>query len=652
MSSPGGGSGNAAPPAVEITERGIRTGDEEQLLISGEVHPWRIDPSNWERVLDAMADTGAGFVSTYVPWSVHEVERGRFDFTGRRDIVRFLNLASERGLKALVRPGPDCASELPDSGWPRRILEDTRCQALRPDRQPYLLVTATSHLFAPSYASRFFLDEVEVWYRGLCDVVAPLQWPAGPVVASQVDNEIGYHFQPNTFALDYHPDAVAAYREFLRRSYGDVIELNELYGTGYSGFGEIEPPTDGADEPEVWRLDWVRWREVHLREALTTLAGMLREAGMDRVPLIHNDYPRMNTPLDPAAIERDTGIQLAAGDIYTTKEGGAWLREFVRYVAGTSKLPVLLELGAGWLTLPWLFPARVTVSDEEIVSLRALLGGIRGVNVYMMVERDRWYGSPISVTGERRVEAMQMFTKLFDLLKTSGLSDMKRHAPVLLLENRDESRRAGARETLGSFSPSATALFPADRRLFESPDPRTEVLREWETALSRVLNEQGVDYDRAVSSSAAGLGSYEIVVMPVFESIDPEVWRKLLDASRSGTRVVVGPNIPRLDERLRPHDFDSAGIEIIEAAERLTEHLPTPPFRRSSLAIDLHLWSGTGGRQILGAFNSSGETVKTTIEFEGRARFRGLWQDETLEANGTAEVEIEPWGGHVWRVER
>lgn len=640
-----------AASSVEITHRGLRIGGEDHVLISGEIHPWRVDPRNWEAALDAVASIGAGFVSTYVPWSVHEVERGEFDFSGSRDIARFLRLAQDRGLKAIVRPGPDAASELPDSGWPRRVLEDERCWARRSNGQPYLLVTATAHIFPPSYASRVFLSEVEVWYREFCEVVAPMQHPDGPVVACQVDNEIGYHFQPHTFALDYHPDAVDSYRRFLKRNYGEIPSLNDVYGTDYRGFEEIRPPSDGIDEPEVWRIDWVQWREVHLREALRTLASMLRASGMDRVPLIHNDYPRMATPLDPASIEVETGIQLAAGDIYTTKEGGGWLREFVRYVAGTSRLPVLLELGAGWLTLPWLFPARVTVSDEELVSLRALMGGIRGVNVYMMVERDRWYGSPISAEGRPRPAAAGLFRRLFGFLRDSGLTQMTRWAPVLLLENRNESRRVAARETLGRLAPAATPLFPVDRRLFEIPDPATEALRRWEKDLATVLRRSGIDYDRAVSTSARYLNGYEVVVMPCFDVIDPDLWKRLRSAAESGTKVVMGPRSPTLDHRLRGADFDTDGLEMIGEPEELAAHLPSPAYSRSSESIDLYLWRGDRS-EILAAFNSSGETIATTIDFEGSALFEGLWQQESLKGDGTIEVEIEPWGARIWRVER
>lgn len=458
--------------AVEVTPTGFKIGGEVHPILSGEVHSWRLDPARWGAILDLVANTGFNTVSTYVPWSVHETGPTAYDFSGARDVARFLEMAAERGLWAIVRTGPDAASEIPDSGWPRRVLQDSRIWALRSNGLPYILPTATSHVFPPSYMSQLFLDEVAHWYDAVFEVLAPLQYPDGPIIASQVDNEIGYHFQPHTFAMDYHPDSISGYREF----HGGRTDTN--------GIG------------------WVAWREEYLRRALDTLASMQRERGMDRVPLIHNDYPRMATPLDPTALEESGIVDVAAGDIYTGKEGGYWMKEFVRYVAGTSRHPFLLELGAGWLTLPWIFPVRVSPIDQEHITLRAFLGGIRSANVYMLVERDRWYASPIAADGTPRPERLDLYRRLKDMLSGTGLHEMHRWAPVLLLENRSESRRVAAREILGDYAPALPHLFPVDRRLLETPHPNTDLLRTWEAGLTRALNKSGVDFDRAVSSSS------------------------------------------------------------------------------------------------------------------------------------------------------
>ncbi len=51
-------------------------------LFAAEVQYWRLEPRYWEPILVAARDAGLPGISSYVPWEVHEVEKGRFDFDG------------------------------------------------------------------------------------------------------------------------------------------------------------------------------------------------------------------------------------------------------------------------------------------------------------------------------------------------------------------------------------------------------------------------------------------------------------------------------------------------------------------------------------------------------------------------------------------
>ncbi|HVL80473.1 MAG TPA: beta-galactosidase [Actinomycetota bacterium] len=603
---------------IAFTHRGISVDGVERTWLSAEAHAWRLEPDVWPRVLDAVAANGFGFVSTYVPWARHEREPGRFDFTGRLDLRRFCELAHERGLGVMVRPGPDAASEITDSGWPVRILDDPRFQARRPDGRPYVLPTATWHVHPPSYASRAFLEEVARWYDAFCEQVAPLQHPDGPVVACQVDNELGYHFQPHAFAMDYHPDAVEDWRGWVERRYD-----------GRPPYDVTDPPRDAADGTELSRLDWVSWREHHLRDALGKLAGMLRERGMT-VPLVHNDYPRLTTPQDLGALERSGAVDVAAADIYATRHGGRYVRDLARHMSGSTRLPFLIELGAGWLTLPWLLPLGVDERDERIIGLRAVYSGVRAANVYMAVERDRWYGSPISRHGEERPK-VRWYGELAGHL--DRLRGLRRHAPVLLLENRTESRRVAARATLGDLVPAFSQVLPLDRRLFELDHPDTRAFQRWETGLAAACDAVGVDCDRASTSSMPDLTRYRTVLVPMLDAFDPEVWEALRAAAAQGVRVGVGPRLPRIDDRLEPHAFEHRGITLLGQPSDAEALLPAPPYAREPTCVDLHVWEGDD-RTVLAAFNSSDDPVAATVRGDG----------------GTWRFRIDAWDAQVWEV--
>lgn len=81
-------------------------------ILSGAIHYFRTHPDQWRDRLEKLKDCGFNTVETYTPWNLHEKTPGKFDFTGMLDIGRFLDLAADVGLYAIVRP----ARSLPRMG--------------------------------------------------------------------------------------------------------------------------------------------------------------------------------------------------------------------------------------------------------------------------------------------------------------------------------------------------------------------------------------------------------------------------------------------------------------------------------------------------------------------------------------------------------
>src|ERR1700758_1801288 len=77
------------------------------FIYSGEFHPFRLpSPALWLDVFQKMKAGGFNTVCCYFDWDYHSSKSGTYDFTGIRDMDRFLSLASEAGLYVIVRPGP------------------------------------------------------------------------------------------------------------------------------------------------------------------------------------------------------------------------------------------------------------------------------------------------------------------------------------------------------------------------------------------------------------------------------------------------------------------------------------------------------------------------------------------------------------------
>ncbi len=75
-------------------------------ILSGAMHYFRVPPENWADRLRKLQAMGLNTVETYVAWNLHEPRPGEFHFEGILALERYLNLAAEIGLKAIVRPRP------------------------------------------------------------------------------------------------------------------------------------------------------------------------------------------------------------------------------------------------------------------------------------------------------------------------------------------------------------------------------------------------------------------------------------------------------------------------------------------------------------------------------------------------------------------
>ncbi len=143
-------------------------------IISGGMHYFRVVPEYWRDRLEKLKKLGCNTVETYIPWNLHEKEKGQFDFTGILDIVRYVKTAQELGLMVILRPSPYICAEWEFGGLPYWLLKEEgmrlRC------------------MYAP------YLKHVKEYYEKLFEVIATLQIThGGPVIMMQVENEYGYY---------------------------------------------------------------------------------------------------------------------------------------------------------------------------------------------------------------------------------------------------------------------------------------------------------------------------------------------------------------------------------------------------------------------------------------------------------------------------
>jgi beta-galactosidase len=628
---------------ARLRREGISVGSDLVPLLSGSVHYWRLDPLDWKRALEATRDLGVRLVDTYVPWGVHEIAPGRFDFgetDPRLDIAAFLRLAQELGLYAIVRPGPHVNAELTYFGLPERIVWDPACQARSPGQNPVVLPMVPVGFPVPSYASEAFLLEVETWFRAVAPRLAPLRHPEGPIVLCQVDNEGAFYFRDGAYDQDYRPEAVAAYRAFLETKYPTRQELDAVYGGKFAGVPEVDPPTSWSgddDEPLAWHLDWAEFQEELLAASLTRMAQSLALAGLDELPTMHN-FPMVSeaTPLNGARVRRAVDfigldyyhragpIDRAAIERRTT--------ELVTRAEGWGTPAFACEMGAG--LPPFFFPIPDEV-DNRFTALTALAYGLRGFNIYMAVERDRWIGAPIDQRGNTRPSAA-FFRRLDAALEKVAFHTLLRPLPVRIVAPAIHRR---LRRILFAFTPTTPALFAltgagARESCFEDDlggaGPELAAIESFCRLVEERLAAHGTHFGYAEGASAPpSLSGARFILCPTSGSIDADLWQALLQAKANGARVAIGPRRPEYDAAMRPLGmrFEATGFELVggtidavdAAIGRALAELGIEPLSVSPETAFATVHEDGGGKpRVLFAINPSGEPVTVRVRIAAR----------------------------------
>ncbi|KAJ0063644.1 hypothetical protein NL108_004485, partial [Boleophthalmus pectinirostris] len=116
----------------------------------------------------------------YVPWNLHEPEKGAYHFEGQLDLRAYVSLAAEVGLWVILRPGPYICAEWDLGGLPSWLLRDKNMQ------------------LRTSYPG--FMEAVNLYFDKLVTVIKPLLYKeGGPVIALQIENEYGSYAKDKNY---------------------------------------------------------------------------------------------------------------------------------------------------------------------------------------------------------------------------------------------------------------------------------------------------------------------------------------------------------------------------------------------------------------------------------------------------------------------
>jgi beta-galactosidase len=661
-----------SPPAkvVEVHPHGLLLADKGEVvpLWAGAMHYWRHSPEQWAPCLDAMRAMGIRVLDTYVPWGVHETAHGKFDFGeryARLDVARFMRLAAERGLYVICRPGPHINAELTFFGLPERVVWDRECQARTPRDNPVVLPIVPQAFPVPSYASDAFHDETALWFEAVGRQLAPLVYPNGPIVMMQIDNEGALYFRDGPYDQDYHPDAIRLFRGFLREKYSNVKALREAWNEPAATFATITPPQrmDAERAEDLARhIDWMEFHEHLLADAMARFSTALENVGFATLPTLHN-FPlgEAATALNPARFGQV--VDLVGLDYYHPANP----QHHMTILRRTGELSVRCEgrqvpaygaeVGAGFPP----FFAPLDEKDSLYALMAALAYGLRGFNLYMAVDRDRWVGAPIDVHGMPRRFADD-YRALIAALDEVRFHTLHRRAPVRLVVPRALRRLSRATHAFGPVTPAVFNIAGAGplESCLEDELGLGEVApivgESFVRAFERALLARGVPFAYTGGESlAASLEGAAWVVCTTAGGLKRDFLGQLRAAHDRGLPVTIGPRIPTRDGSLRemktPHDARGLELESLDdpsradalVARRVDElGLPAYPVDPPDVHVAVHE-DDAGTPRVAFVMNPTPKNVSATI---GLGRAREL-VDLLPRGRAQARIEVQPGGFFV-----
>jgi hypothetical protein len=138
------------------------------LPVMGEFHYSRYPADRWEEEILKMKAAGVQIVSAYVIWLHHEQAQGQFDWSGQRDLRRFVELCAKHGMYVYPRIGPWAHAEVRHGGLPDWVM------AMGPTRENDPQYLAAVNKFYQQIGTQL---KGEMWKDG------------GPVIGIQIENE-------------------------------------------------------------------------------------------------------------------------------------------------------------------------------------------------------------------------------------------------------------------------------------------------------------------------------------------------------------------------------------------------------------------------------------------------------------------------------
>ena len=581
-------------------------GRDEFSPISAEIHYFRVQKRYWSICFERIKKAGFRIISSFVPWNLHEEQPGKFDFQGFdnpfKDLVVFLELAREFGFKIILRPGPWIKSEWPGGGLPSYIFSDESLIA-RNNSGGLLMANNSGGVkpdYQPSYLHPKYISHVKRYIGGLVEAIQNYIFPKGPVFLIQLDNEITFGGNDKLFDADYNSYFTnELYPAFLENKYEHVKNLPSCYGKTRS-FNNIAPPIElvlKRPDQLIQYFDWLEFKGNVLEDYITILRDRWESMGVGCmfsvtvpsskdyiIPVpwekIRSDRTILGTPIDSSDDINQIGRKLKLNQNLT---GYCWSSQLAAGAPHNSDSHI----------------PSVDYRKQRFLLISSLAAGLKGLNYYMFVGRNRWVGSPLDEDGtvNQSYDYIRKLNLAYDVIDIS-------------------STKSKSAIAIGIYKPYQWFNQIATKGGF---DYINDLVNQTFSHLTLDFSGLSHNYDIYDLESSEGLmrldefNEKKIMFVPCAEIMSDELQKKLVEVITGGMTVVLIGILPKYNMLFKPSRILSKNLGLSTKISYGSAHITANDFSFKSLQYGYIQNKGTAkaiakaGAKVVGAYKKLGK---------------------------------------------
>ncbi len=353
---------------------------EKTLLISAEIHYFRLECDVWPKVLQRAKDIGCNAIAFYIPWFIHEYEEGQFDFSGKNNskynLIKFLNLSTQFGFKIIIRPGPYIYAEMTNLGLPNWLIENYKDDVICNYKNNELVKNEFAFAFA--HNNPIFKEKVKNYIEKVIDVCKNY---SNYIIMIQLCNEIpGLNVDDH---CSYRNDFL---QNYIKENYS-LETFNRIFESDFNNYEEIEIKKIHSNKKYKY-LHLEEQYSYYFVEYFSFLKEIYIQKGLNKT-FIHNAYNPKAISLFPKIKEKHSDIIVGTDNYYSlfgslNDKSISYFCEYgVSYIKNIlNNIPCVFEHETGF----WLDNPKVFGEELYIFTFWSLLYGYKGLNMYLFHE--------------------------------------------------------------------------------------------------------------------------------------------------------------------------------------------------------------------------------------------------------------------------